>query len=241
MKSGKILFVLSALLLACTALRAQLVVNGGFETGSFANWTLAGTAEVKTGSPGSAFVYEGAYGATLGSGILSQAFVTTPGQVYHVEFLLNAILFADPGPVEARWGNFDIPNNLDLGHVTLFQSPDIPGLGWYKYEFSLLALGNVSSLAFEFQTQAVFYPDNIALDGVSVSALPDFFSLPVLNGVPIGDPSPLLTSGRPYLLSSSVTAAAVPEPATFGLFGALGLAALVTAHRKRAVSRRPKN
>jgi hypothetical protein len=233
MNLKKHLLILGALALGITAARAQLIINGGFETGTFAGWTLAGTAEVKSGSPGSDFVYQGNQGATLGSGLLSQAFVTTPGQTYHVEFLLNAILFANPGPVEVRWGNFDIPNNLDLGHVTLFDSSDIPGLGWYKYEYTVLALGNVSSLAFEFQTQAVFYPDNAALDAVSVSALPDFLPLPVLSGVPIGDPSPELLFGRPYVLSSAITFAAVPESSTFGVLGALALGGLMLLRRLR--------
>lgn len=228
MNAKRLLLVLSTTFaLALMPVRAQLINNGGFETGTFSSWTLGGTAAVQSGSPGSAFVWEGTHGATLGSGILSQPFITTPGQTYHVEFLLNAILFTFPGPVEARWGNFDVPANLDLGEVTLFDESDIPALGWYRYSYNVLALGNVSSLTFEFQTQSFFYPNNVGLDAISVSSLPGFLALPVLAGVPIGDPSPQLAFGTPYVLSSLITAVAVPESSTLGVLGALGLVVLI--------------
>jgi hypothetical protein len=235
MKPRTLLLSLCFLALTVLPLRAQLIQNGGFETGDFTGWDDAGTVEIKSGAPGSSFVHSGNYGATLGSGILSQAFVTTPGQTYKVEFLLNAILYESPGLIEVRWGNFDIPSNLDLGSVLLFDAfadpSPISDLGWYKYSYSLLALGNVSSLEFEFQTQAAFYPDNAALDGVKVSSLPDFAALPPLNGVPIGDPSPNLVFGRPYVLSSSVEFSPVPEPSMYALLSALGLLAIIARRR----------
>ena len=164
-------------------------------------------------------MHSGSFGATLGAGTLSQAFETNAGQTYKVEFLMNAILFKSPGLIEVTWGNFDIPNDLDLGSVRLFDAfadpSPIPDLGWYKYSYSVLALGNGSSLKFEFQTQAAFYPDNAALDGVKVNSLPEFTALPPLNGVPIGDPSPELPYGRPYVISSSVQFSPVPEPSTY--------------------------
>lgn len=231
---------LCGILAAWCPLHAQLIQNGGFETGTFQNWNLSGTAHVQLGTPASNYVYSGSHGATLGSGILSQAFVTTPGQVYRVSFELNAILYTWPGPIEARWGNFSIPPGLDLGEVTLFSSSDIPALGWYKYSYDVLALGNVGSLEFEFQTQAVFYPDNAALDSVSVMALGNFAPLPDLNGVPIGGTSPALPSTTPYLIASSITAlptpVAVPEASTYGLLGALAL--LLVAAKRRFIKAR---
>jgi hypothetical protein len=246
MKIKSTLLVLGAAFAAfASSTYAQLITNGGFETGDFTGWSKAGTVEVKSGSPGSDFVHSGHFGATLGSGTLSQAFVTNPGQTYKVEFLLNAILFTSPGLLEVRWGNFDIPMNLDLGHVTLFDafgSPNpIPDLGWYKYSYDLLALGNVSSLEFEFQTHAVFYPNNAALDGVKVGSLPGFVTLPDLNGVPIGDPSPELLAGRPYLLDSTVTFSPVPEPSTYGAAGVLLLMGLAGWRRLRSSAVTAKN
>lgn len=236
MKSLLLLSALGLSALVSTPARAQLIQNGGFETGDFSNWDFAGTAAVTSGAAGSDYVYAGSHGATLGAGILSQAFLTTPGQVYRVQFYLNTLpLPNDVGLLEIRWGNFDIPNNLDLGTEKLlhsFDSPDpIPDSGWYKYTYDVLALGNVSSLKFEFQTQSVTYPNNAVLDGVSVSGLALHIALPALQGVPIGEPSPELPVGRPYLLASSVAFAPVPEASTYGLFAALALAGLVGFRR----------
>lgn len=236
MNPKNLLLALSCTVLALAPARAQLIHNGGFETGNFTGWDVAGTTEVKSGSPGSKFVFAGSHGATLGSGILSQAFLTTPGKVYKVEFMLNAIPGGDVGLLDVTWGNFDIPDNLDLGHVSLLHSFDdpapIPGTGWFKYTYNILALGNVSSLKFEFQTQAVTYPNNAALDNVAVNTLPGLFSVPTLHGVPIGDLSPDLQFGLPYVLSSSVTFAPVPEPSTYGLFAAIALVGLIVARKR---------
>lgn len=230
MISRKLLLALSFSAVLFGPARAQLIQNGGFETGSFSGWDDAGTVQIKTGSPGSDFVHTGSYGATLGAGSLSQAFATTPGKAYKVQFALNAILYKSPGLIEVRWGNFDIPNNLDLGNVLLFDAfanpSPIPALGWYKYTFNVLALGNVSSLKFDFQTQSAFYPNNAALDDVSVKSGLTIYPLPNLVGVPIGDPSPSLAFDR-YVLSSSVTFSPVPEVSTYGAIAGVGLLGLL--------------
>jgi hypothetical protein len=54
--------------------------------------------------------------------------------------------------------------------------------------------------------------------------------VPDLTGVPIGDPSPGLSYDR-FVLGSSVTFSPVPEISTYGIFAAIGLAALVVRRR----------
>lgn len=242
MKHKGILLVLSGLLSAGIPASAQLIQNGGFETGDFTGWSEAGTAHVQLGSAGSNFVHSGTHGASLGSGTLSQSFATTPGQIYRVDFLLNAIAGGGVGLLEITWQNFDTSANLDLGTLRLIHSFEGPPLvddnGWYKYSYDVLALGDESSLKFEFQTQAVTYPDNVALDGVKVQNTPDFVAVPPLDGVPIGDPSPDLPFAQPYVLDSSVTFTPVPEPSTYGAFAALALAGLALKRRFFAATRR---
>src|SRR5207302_790086 len=67
---------------------ANVIVNGGFETGDFSGWTLSGdsaTTFVDTG-----FAHSGSYAAFLGEigdlGSLSQTFSTTLGASYSLTF-----------------------------------------------------------------------------------------------------------------------------------------------------------
>lgn len=219
----------SLLLGVALTVRAELIVNGGFETGDFTGWSLSGTAQVLSGSPGSNYVHAGSYGATLGAGILSQTFLTSPGHVYDVSLWMNGISGGDPGSFKITWDNWSIPPGLDYGKVTLldaFDSPDpIVGSGWARYDFSVLALGNISVLAFEFFTHPTLYPDNLAIDQVSVTDGGLDVALPPVFGVPIGEPSPVLPPERPYLLARSITLPTpVPEPSTYGVLGAVVLA-----------------
>ena len=240
MKKAYSLAAACGLLLAITAIsRADLVINGGFETGDFTGWTTGGTLEVKPGAPGSNFVNTGSHGVTLGAALLSQAFVTTPGHVYDLSIWMNEIPLGGVGLLEIKWDNWSVPPGTDYGTITLLNSfamPDpIVGPGWAKYDFMILALGNVSTLEFNAQTQAVTYPNNIGIDDISLNDTGIIQPLPILNGVPIGSPSPILPATLPYLLSKSVTLATpVPEPSAYSLLGvlALGGAALWRRHRR---------
>ena len=70
---------------------AELVTNGGFETGNFSGWTLGGN----TGFTGvdTASAHSGTYGAYFGAvgstGTLSQLLNTVAGQTYTVSFWLS--------------------------------------------------------------------------------------------------------------------------------------------------------
>lgn len=237
MKLSTLLVLTGGFTAASALAQAQLIQNGGFETGDFSGWSFGGTAEVHSGAAGSNFVHSGSKGAALGAAELSQAFLTTPGKSYRVSFWMNSILGQDPGFVQASWSNFDIPNNLDLGTVSLIDTtfdavPSLDDAGWTKYTYTLLALGNVASLELQFFTHPISYPNNLALDDVSVTALPSFHALPDLSlyAVQLGATSKLIPRGLPYLLSSSITP--VPEPATFGLAAAASLLALAWWRRR---------
>lgn len=85
---------------ACCALlsaeaHANLVVNGGFETGDFSGWTVTG-ADSFTGVVDSGLAHTGTFAAILGSPdvTLEQILTTDPGQEYELDLYL-----AVSGPV----------------------------------------------------------------------------------------------------------------------------------------------
>jgi len=80
--------VLAVLPLASAS--ADLVTNGGFETGDLSGWTLGGaTADLETTN---APVHSGTYAGEFGpqtTGTITQILATTPGQAYSLSFWLS--------------------------------------------------------------------------------------------------------------------------------------------------------
>jgi hypothetical protein len=68
------------------AAHANLITNGNFATGTLADWTNSdGSIVIDTADAPSPDTYDAAF---TGSGTLSQAVATTPGQAYTLSFLL---------------------------------------------------------------------------------------------------------------------------------------------------------
>jgi hypothetical protein len=109
MKQLSLLGVAAAALIGASSVAsaANLVVNGGFETGDFTGWTQSG--DTSSTFVESFFVHSGNFAATFGPifslGFLSQTLTTTAGTGYTISFW-----FASNG-IETR----ETPNNVSGG------------------------------------------------------------------------------------------------------------------------------
>ena len=159
---------LSALVLCATALvfcnpaRADLVTNGGFETGSFSGWTGTGNTVfngVTCPGPG-ATVHGGNCAAFFGpvgsTGGISQNLATTPGTTYRIDFFF----LPDGGNPSSFSATF--------GGTTLISLTNPPAGPYQEFSFDVIATLSSTALAFNFRDD----PGFLFLDDVSVNAVP---------------------------------------------------------------------
>jgi hypothetical protein len=152
--------VVAAALLALAgvpALAQQKIVNGGFETGDFAGFTLSGPSIAQVRTSGPYAPHSGEYFAALGpyltDGMLTQTFQTTPGQT-----LLFSYFLASTGATPNDFSAF-------FNGATLFSQTNIAAQPFTQYLFTLTATGT-DQIAFSFRDD----PSYLGLDDVSVIA-----------------------------------------------------------------------
>ena len=156
----------NALLTALTV----LVQNGGFELGSFADWTTGGNflgCYITTLNP---YVHSGVYGAELGPtgspGYLSQTIPTTVGQSY----VVSCWLYSDgstPNEFSVSWNG-----------AMLFDQRDIGATLWTNLEFQASATTANTVLTFGFRDDPLF----LGLDDITVYPTPQLGPVTWNNG-----------------------------------------------------------
>ena len=143
---------------------ANLLSNGDFQQGGFGGWALnAGYTDVMSqpfdgyaamsGTLGTTYAILGPVGA---DGTLSQGFMDAPEGPLIISFSLAS----DGG----------MPNDFSMAFdgMVLLSLAEIPVQGWTDYSFDVTATG-ADSLRFAFRDD----PGYLALDGVSVSEIPE--------------------------------------------------------------------
>lgn len=167
---------------------ANLVQNGGFETGTFADWTVQ---DASTGSQigitnqGPA-VYDGTYSAYLAStgglDFISQSLATTAGQTYELTLYLR-----NPGNVDDNTPDNEFVANVGgslgsssiTGGNTLVNVVNTTGFYWTEESASFTASSSSTSLILGGNA-----PDDgdFLLDDVSVVAAPEPSTYALLLG-----------------------------------------------------------
>jgi MYXO-CTERM domain-containing protein len=158
---------------AGTTAHANLVTNGGFETGDFSGWTTAVDPPndgVDVQSP-QAGTYAAFFGNPGGISTISQTLTTLPGNFYDITFWV--MVEADPTGASA-------PNSFafDWGGVPVTGFANQGPSGYTEYEFKLAASTASTQLAFNFSDTPAF----IDFDSVNVTAIPEPTSLALALG-----------------------------------------------------------
>lgn len=123
--------------LASPASASNIVLNPGFETGSFASWTAAGweiqSVGFNGGLPhsGSFFAETGCVGAGCinpqTGAFIFQNLTTTPGQTYTLTFWYFPD-FGSPNDLQVRWGGNVVLDLINLNSGQTYQQFTVNGL-----------------------------------------------------------------------------------------------------------------
>jgi hypothetical protein len=138
------------------------ILNGGFETGTFTNWTQNGGSDTVVST--SPYVHSGTYGAKLKTlngtlGFLSQTLTTIPGAAYSISFWMEY------SPVVGR----NNPNEFHVswnGNMLFDETNVMTAINWTNIQLTATATSTTTTLQFGFRND--FF--DFGLDDISVSA-----------------------------------------------------------------------
>jgi hypothetical protein len=146
---------------------ANLVKNGGFETGDFSSWTISGTDSAPSlngifygvdGLDANTGNYGAFFGPAGGIMTVSQTLQTTPGQAYTISFALQQDTSPTPGYLNSL--------SVQLGSNTAYSVTNIPAESYTLYTVYAVASSSTSPFRFNLRNDGGYF----SLDDVSVAA-----------------------------------------------------------------------
>jgi hypothetical protein len=159
---------------ASLSISTSLVLNGGFELGSFADWATSGNFDFCSVYSGSPPAHSGIYGAALGPfgspGYISQTVSTLPGQTYQI----SCWLYCDgstPNEFLVFWNGVTVYDGVNIG--TTF---------WTNLQFQASATSTSTPLKLGFRNDNSYFAlDDIAVSEAILSA-PSFTQATISRG-----------------------------------------------------------
>jgi hypothetical protein len=147
--------------------RADLIVNGGFESGDFApGWSVTGNTTDQVFGVDASMPHTGTYGAFFGQvgseAFLMQTVTTVPGLEYILDFYVMNEDGSSPNEFSATFGS-----------STLLDESNLPTFGYQEYTFRILATAVATVVTFGFRNDNSFFD----FDDVSLRAVPEPRSL----------------------------------------------------------------